>query len=70
MQVKETFWDRIFKLNTKSLEVKIMGQKRKRFIVHFVEEDAVKLKQEITMLIDRYVQTLELNKIDEKSAID
>ena len=43
----------MFKLKTKSLEVKIVGFKRKKVTIHFIEEDAVKLKQEITMLIER-----------------
>lgn len=65
MEVKESRLDKIFKLNTKSLQVKILGHKRKNFIIHFIEEDAIKLKQEITMLIDNYVQKLEKTKINE-----
>ena len=51
--VKESILDKIFKLNTKSLELHMMGIKRKKFTLHFIEENAVKLKQEITMLIDK-----------------
>ena len=53
MNVKESVPDKIFKLNTKSLEVKILGHRRKKFTIHFIEENAVKLKQEITILIDK-----------------
>ena len=55
INVKESFLDRMFKHNTKSLEIKILGHKRKHFTIHFIEENAVKLKQEITMLIDRHM---------------
>ncbi len=64
MKVKESRLDKIFKLNTKSLEVKFLGHKRKKFVIHFIEEDAVQLKQEITMLIDKYVQDIEKLKTD------
>lgn len=53
MNVKETRLDKAFKLNTKSLEIKILNNRRKKFTIHFIEENAVKLKQEITMLIDK-----------------
>ena len=56
MRVKESILDKIFKLKTKSLEVKILNRRRKKFTIHFIEEDAVKLKQEITILIDNYAQ--------------
>ena len=56
MNVKVSKLDKIFHLNTKSLEVKIMGRKRKHFTIHFIEENAVKLKQEITILIDNFAQ--------------
>ncbi len=67
MNVKVSKLDKIFNLNTKSLEIKILGHKRKKFTIHFIEENAVKLKQEITMLIDRnqeenLVAESELNK--------
>lgn len=72
MQVKESRLDKIFKLGTKSLEVKILNRKRKKFIIHFIEEDAVKLKQEITMLIDRYTAPHKKIKTseDKKSVIE
>jgi len=54
MNVKESKLDKLFKINTKSLEVKILGHRRKKFTIHFIEENAVKLKQEITMMIDHY----------------
>ena len=63
MNVKETRLDKIFNLGTKSLEVKILGRSRKKFTIHFIEENAVKLKQEITMMIDRYEK-----KISKKDA--
>lgn len=56
MKVKESGLDKIFRINTKSLEIKLLNHKMKKVVVHFIEEDAVKLKQEITMLIDRYVE--------------
>jgi hypothetical protein len=50
-------------LETKSLEVKILNRRRKKFTIHFIEENAVKLKQEITMMIDKYsVQQEKINK--------
>lgn len=68
MNVKETRLDKIFKINTKSLEIKIMKHKMKKFVVHFIEEDVIKLKQEITMLIDRYSEVQEKVKINEKTS--
>ncbi len=62
MQVKETALDKMFKLNTKSLEIKLLGLKRKKIMVHFIEENAVQLKQEITMLIDRYLEKMPAEK--------
>ena len=67
MNVKETVLDKMFKLNTKSLEIKISKHKMKKFVVHFIEEDAVKLKQEITMLIDRYAVFQE-NNVNKKTS--
>ena len=64
INVKETLLDRIFKLNTKSLEVKILGQRRKKFTIHFVEENTVNLKQEIIMLIDKSLSNNENNSND------
>lgn len=56
MRVKVSVLDKLFKINTKSLEIKILGRMRKKLTIHFIEENAVKLKQEITMLIDKFVQ--------------
>lgn len=56
MQVKESFLDKMFKLNTKSLEVKMLGYNRKKFTIHFIEENVVQLKQEITILIDKHTE--------------
>ncbi len=47
IKVKESVLDRLFKINTKSLEVHIIANKRKKFTIHFIEEDAEKLKWEI-----------------------
>ena len=70
MRVKESVLDKMFKLNTKSLEMKILCHRRKKFTIHFIEENAVKLKQEITILIDRYSQkqggAVAENKTEEK----
>ena len=64
MNVKESFLDKAFKTNTKSLVVKVMNHRRHKFTIHFIEENAVKLKQEITMMIDK----LESNKDEEKTS--
>ena len=53
MTVKNSKLDKLIKLDTKSLEVKLLGQKRKKFTIHFIEENVVKLKQEIIMLMDK-----------------
>lgn len=53
MVIKETILDKLFKINTKSLEIKIFGHKRKHLTIHFIEEDAEKLKQHIKKLIDK-----------------
>lgn len=47
IRVKESILDKIFKIDTKSLEIKIVGSRRKKFTIHFIEEDAEKLKWEI-----------------------
>lgn len=53
LKVKTSKLDKIFKLNTQSLEVKLMNNRRKKFTIHFIEENAVKLKQKIIELMDR-----------------
>jgi len=63
LRVKISILDKIFKLNTNSLEVKIMNNKRKKFTIHFIEENAVRLKQKIIDLIDENAQA-ESNKFD------
>ena len=65
MNVKESFLDKIFKLNTKSLEVKMFSQRRKKFTIHFIEENVVKLKQEITNLIVGNSSNIEVLKTRE-----
>ena len=53
LNIKESFLDKVFKINTKSLEVKLIGRKRKKFTIHFIEESVVKLKTEILKLIEK-----------------
>ncbi len=53
LKVKRSFLDKIFRLDTHSLEVKMMNNRRKKFTIHFIEENAVKLKQKIIQLIDK-----------------
>ena len=50
--VKETVLDKIFKTQTKSLEINIIGCRRKKFTLHFIEEDVEQLKWEILKLVD------------------
>ena len=47
IKVKESIFDKLFKINTRSLEIHIIASKRKKFTLHFIEEDAEKLKWEI-----------------------
>ena len=47
IKVKESVLDKMFKINTKSLEVRMIASRRKKFTIHFIEEDAEKLKWEI-----------------------
>ena len=51
IKVKQCFLDKIFKLNTYSLDFRMLRQCRTKFTLFFVEEDALKLKEEITNLI-------------------
>lgn len=52
IKVKTSVLDKMFKLNTTSLEVKIINNRRKKFTIHFIEEDVEKLKWEILKLAD------------------
>ena len=52
IKVKESFVDKLFKINTKSLEIKIIAHKRKKFTIHFIEEDCEKLKWEILKILE------------------
>ncbi|MBQ8615289.1 MAG: hypothetical protein IJ415_01820 [Clostridia bacterium] len=52
IKVKESVLDKIFKINTKSLEIHMVASKRKKFTIHFIEEDAEKLKWEILKLVE------------------
>jgi len=51
--VKETRLDRLFKLNTKSLEIKILNHRRKKFTIHFIEEDVNDLRFEILKIMEK-----------------
>lgn len=64
INVKETKLDKILKLKTKSLEVKILNNKRSKFTIHFIEENALKLKHEITMLIDKNSTKEKLEEVE------
>lgn len=52
IKVKASVLDKMFKLNTKSLEIHIIASRRKKFTIHFIEEDAEKLKWEILKLAE------------------
>ncbi|MBQ9795598.1 MAG: hypothetical protein IJW36_01370 [Clostridia bacterium] len=52
IKVKVSVLDKIFKLNTKSLEIHMVASRRKKFTIHFIEEDAEKLKWEILKLVE------------------
>lgn len=47
IKVKESRLDKMFKIGTKSLEIRIVANRRKKFTIHFIEEDTEKLKWEI-----------------------
>ena len=44
---KKSVLDKMFKLNTYSLEVRLTNSKRKKFTIHFIEEDIKKLQVEL-----------------------
>ena len=44
---KKSVLDKMFKLNTYSLEVRLTNSKRKKFTIHFIEEDIKKLQLEL-----------------------
>ena len=44
---KKSILDKMFKLNTYSLEVRLTNSKRKKFTIHFIEEDIKKLQLEL-----------------------
>lgn len=52
IKVKESFLDKMFKLNTKSLEIHMVAMRRKKFTIHFIEENAEQLKWEILKLVE------------------
>lgn len=52
IKVKESFLDKMFKINTKSLEIHMVAMRRKKFTIHFIEEDAEKLKWEILKIVE------------------
>ena len=72
LKFQESSLDKTFKLNTKSLEIKLLRHKRKKFTIHFIEENVVKLKQEIIMLIDRNTTQFETNEenLNEKTSAE
>lgn len=47
MKPKKSILDKMFKLNTYSLEVRMTNSKRKKFTIHFIEEDIKKLQLEL-----------------------
>lgn len=47
IQPKKSVLDKMFKLNTYSLEVRLTNSKRKKFTIHFIEEDIKKLQLEL-----------------------
>ena len=51
------------------MEIKILNRRRKKFTIHFIEENAVKLKQEITMLIDKNSNDQKVEVIKEKTGV-
>lgn len=53
LKIKESILDKLFKINTKSLEIKILNHRRKKFTIHFIEENANKFKKEILNLIEK-----------------
>ncbi len=63
LQVNRSVLDRIFRLETHSLEVKMLNSRRKKFTIHFIEENAVRLKQKIIQQIDK----ISNDKVTEKS---
>ena len=52
IKVKVSALDKLFKLNTKSLEIHMVAMRRQKFTIHFIEEDAEKLKWEILKLVE------------------
>lgn len=66
LNIKESVLDKLFKINTKSLEFKIYGQRRKKFTLHFIEEDVDGLKQELTKLINDYNESKDGVKISKE----
>ena len=52
IKVKESMLDKMFNIDTKSLEIRIVANRRKKFTLHFIEEDAEKLKWEILKTIE------------------
>ena len=47
MLKQKSILDKMFKLNTYSLEVRLTNSKRKKFTIHFIEEDVNHLKTEL-----------------------
>lgn len=66
MKAKTSFLDKAFHLQTKSLEVKILGHRRKKFTIHFIEENVINLKMEIMELIEKHCESINAETIVKK----
>lgn len=53
IKIKESILDKAFKINTLSMELYLINSKRKKFTIHFIEEDTEKLKAEIFELVNK-----------------
>ena len=47
LKPKKSILDKIFKLSTHSLEIRLTNSRRKKFTIHFIEEDIKKLQSEL-----------------------
>lgn len=62
IKVKKSFLDSLFKMDTYSLEFHIMKQRRTKFTLFFVEEDANLLKDEILKLINQNEEKINIKE--------
>ena len=51
IKIKESNLDKMFNTNTHSMTLYLINGKRKKFTIHFIEEDVEELKNEILTLI-------------------